>query len=114
VIPESGTIEQARNYSRSKIEDLRAKIATRIANTDVSICAVGSFGRQEASSLSDLDFFLLRDTTQDDCEKELQELRGLLLEEGIKMPSKDGAFNSHCAFRPWRTLGPVMADSVGA
>src|SRR5882724_1398136 len=87
-------ISEAKAYSDGRVEALRKKLAELIKNDSVAVCIVGSFGRREASPLSDLDFFLLKDGT-DGCEREEATLRRLLEQEGIKMPSKDGAFNSY-------------------
>ena len=50
---------------------------------------------------------LARDTVRGTCWA-MEELEALMLERRLRSGSED------CAFRPWRTVDPVMADTVGA
>lgn len=87
-------LNDASHYTNERLETLRSKV-TEIINTDaLAICVVGSYGRREASPQSDLDFFFLRDGRRN-CDKEIRAFRKLLRSERIKMPSRDGAFNSY-------------------
>ncbi len=87
-------IEEAKNYTDAKIHLLRSRLPAIMKSDCVSVVAVGSFGRKEASALSDLDFFFIKDREDYSPDDEVQAFRGLFEELGIKTPSKDGAFNS--------------------
>jgi hypothetical protein len=55
---------------------------------------VGSFGRLEASRESDFDFFVLAENPNERAESVANDVRQLIIEKGIKPPSKGGAFST--------------------
>jgi hypothetical protein len=92
-------IAEAKRFSDEKIQSLRDLIPAIIKADCISIVTVGSYGRKEASNLSDLDFFFIKDREDYSPDIEILAFRDLYRELGLKSPSKDGAFNSE---RPLR------------
>ena len=88
-------LQEAKDYSDDKVGHLRRELPKVIATEDVAVVTVGSFGRREASSHSDLDFFLIERVAGAATTKEIEAVRSVIHNCGIKMPSTDGAFNSH-------------------
>jgi len=94
-----GAIAEAKRFSDEKIQSLRNLIPAIIKADCISIVTVGSYGRKEASNLSDLDFFFIKDREDYSPGIEISAFRDLYRELGLKSPSKDGAFNSEIEFR---------------
>lgn len=53
------TILANQQFSARHLEDMRAALATHLHGSAFCVVVTGSFGRHEASSLSDLDYFLI-------------------------------------------------------
>jgi predicted nucleotidyltransferase len=90
----NSAIAEAKRYTDEKINLLRNQLPSLIKSESVAIVVVGSFGRKEASDLSDLDFFFIKDRDDYRPDAEIEAFRRLFGELGIRTPSKDGAFNS--------------------
>lgn len=80
--------------STAIISDLK-KILEKSHDFEGSVVATGSYGRLEATSGSDLDFYILREGADDKEEiKSIQSIiSGYLDKKGIKVPASDGHFN---------------------
>jgi rubrerythrin len=88
-------LREANHYSEEKVEIIRSELPKVIDATDLAVVTVGSFGRREASIQSDLDFFLIERSPGVATSKEIEAVRNAISSCKIKLPSADGAFNSH-------------------
>lgn len=83
-------LNEAKKYSDEKIEALKNDLLTY---STAPICAVtvGSFARREATSQSDLDYFVITD--DEECAREvLDQFPKFLKQHNIRAPSAGGAF----------------------
>lgn len=55
----TATIERAKKYSESKIQEIRDGLAGLELNQDEIVLTCGSYARREASTESDIDFFII-------------------------------------------------------
>lgn len=92
------SITTTTGFSNEKITQLRESLKD-ICNSNNSICVVtvGSFARGEASHQSDIDFYLIYDDLKDldmkDVESTCDNIKEIIEQSGIRMPSPTGAFN---------------------
>lgn len=85
-------IKNSIEYSNQIIYDLREKFSSSHLSNDIAVVTVGSFARREASEQSDLDYFVIVNGS-DELTNEVQEVRDICKQSGIKMPSIGGAFD---------------------
>ncbi|MEV5117163.1 hypothetical protein [Stenotrophomonas indicatrix] len=86
------SLSRAKEYSNSRIEQLRAGLSElSVEFPNAVVVVVGSLARREASGESDLDYFIIQDS--EDVDLSLFDKIGAAVQEmGFKAPSIDGAF----------------------
>jgi hypothetical protein len=89
-------ITSAAKFSEDKLKRIRAALATLKLGESVCVVATGSFGRREASADSDIDFFVLHAPaiSPKSAGQKHKAIEDALRRLGMKLPAKDGAFNS--------------------
>jgi len=89
-------INEANTFSKTNIEKIRDQLEGICGdNKDICVVTVGSFARREASTQSDIDFYIIYDDkiieNTDDLFKSIEEC---IRDSGIRMPSNLGPFNA--------------------
>ncbi len=89
-------ILMSETYSARKLEAIRSELVRSLRNRDYTVVTVGSFARGEASSESDLDWFVICDSAQakKQAEADLSKIRTILERHVKKPPAPAGAFGS--------------------
>lgn len=85
-------IKDAKGYSDEIILKIRSRLEAVTLPSSLSIVTVGSFARREASSQSDMDFFIIKNG-QEDGKKEIEKFREVVSELSIRMPGSSGTFD---------------------
>src|SRR5689334_22450294 len=90
------SIYEAYQHTRNLNEQIAATLSAKYDRDfdDLGVAVVGSFGRLEASRESDFDFFVLAENPNERAESVANDVRQLIIEKGIKPPSKGGAFST--------------------
>lgn len=93
----TSSIDRASSFSKEKLSSLRAEIGALSLPSILSVVTTGSFARNEANSLSDLDFFLLVDNKGMLMDTEyisaIRETIGGIVRKVVgSAPSSEGAF----------------------
>lgn len=79
------------NYTHTKLTNINKALDERFSDENFSVIVAGSYGRMEASSASDFDFFIL---SYEDVKKEIKEvIKEILVSESIPTPNPDGVFS---------------------
>lgn len=99
-------LEAARTYTEERLKLIREALAERLEASDykdkITIVAVGSYGRGEASSASDLDLYLLFDSDRDAEEAiptELAVVEQVVDEYAPNSTGETGTFGSRACVR---------------
>lgn len=88
-------IQRRQKYSEDTLKRFRERLASASLPSDCTVVVAGSFARGEASSQSDVDYFVLHDAASFDPEKlkQIQQLMtAAIVAEGLKAPAIGGAF----------------------
>lgn len=85
-------IEENEKFSMEIISALRKELEASLSGDAFTVVIGGSFGRHEASSESDCDFFVIHDSSFENAESLLQTVREISANHVSKPPSKDGPF----------------------
>ena len=85
-------LSSAWDYSVRKLDDLKSTLHLTNADSESCIAVVGSFGRNEASSCSDLDYILLSESDSE-YDRLNSELHSITLEKGIAFSNANGVFS---------------------
>lgn len=90
-------LSRAKEFSASQLERLSRSIDRLNLDSNLAVVVTGSYGRDEASSSSDLDFFVIRTSSgikSDGHSRVVEDVSQLSSELGIRSPSTTGAFAS--------------------
>jgi nucleotidyltransferase-like protein len=91
-----GAIKRALEYSTSTLRSIRDALSVMQLGENVCVVATGSFGRQEASGESDVDFFLMHNShvSKEDAESQRVTVAARIAGIVPTPPAPDGAFNA--------------------
>lgn len=92
------TLRQNWEFTKDKLIRLNKALNEELYDSDIAVCVAGSYGRFEASELSDFDYIILKNEISTDDDKLRVENCKRLLEEkaselGIQLPNPDGVFS---------------------
>jgi len=91
-------IQKTKSYSNDSICKLRGDLTSVLSTPDILVVTVGSFARREASTQSDIDYFVIYKGNKAEAKKDYKVIEGIFKESKLRMPSNDGAFsNLHCS-----------------
>jgi predicted nucleotidyltransferase len=89
------TLRESWRFSEATLEKINESLVKSIPDTDVSVVVAGSFGRMEASPLSDLDFMILSQHDLGNRQVRIMNaLEAVAREFELNLPNPEGVFST--------------------
>jgi len=88
-------LEKNAEFTERKLAEVRRALPRKLKGGTYCVVAVGSYGRREASSESDIDYYVIYENKSELISPEiLKAIETTIKETDIPMPAADGAFNA--------------------